>query len=502
VILALWLLGLLVQHLARRDRKGLRDLKGILLVELPALGIGLAVLFVVLIPQLRRINNFISMNLGGNGIITPKENFGNLVGPLPGWEAFGVWNNPDFRLPASPAFTGGMWTAFVVALVLFGTLWAFRSGRWLLPLGAAASMGIWAVSTHSQSPYVSAKGLVIASPLLLAVAVLPLVDSGPKRLPRSLSGLFGRVPGQPLGWALAAILGALLFLRVGVSDVQALRVSTVGPTDHMQQLRSLRPLIHGQSTLFLSDDDFVEWELAGVPVSPAVIQGAEELPLRPQKKWSEGGALDLDSVHAAILNSYDWVITTRDAAGSAPPAQLHPVRTTSDYVLWHRVGRVRERSVLQEGGMPGAVLDCQDAAGRAVARAGGVAAARAAPVVVSGAAVPPGDTAPVQLSLPRGVWDIEATYVGSQPIDVVGQGIHATLPALLDRPGPRWPIGRIAMRRPGTVTLSFHAQRTLLTPSDAPEVVFSVVATPRSTEQIVPVRRACGHYVDWYRSAG
>ncbi len=296
--------------------------------EIPSLGVGLAVFVVSLIPQASLIWTFASENSGGTGIV-PAGALGNLAGPLPVWESLGVWNNPDFRLPASPAFTGGMWTAFALGLVLFGAVWAVRRGRWMLPLAAAGSLLIWAVTHHTQSPYVAAKALVIASPLLLALAVLPLVEQAPDRLPRPISSLFRRMPGQSLSWGLAAILALVLFLRVGLSDVEALRASLVGPTAHIDELRELRPLLHGQPTLFLGNDDFIDWELAGVPVR-APVNAIPELPIRPQKEWSYGKTHDFDSVSAKTMNSFDWIITTRDAAGSSPPAGVRLVRTTSE----------------------------------------------------------------------------------------------------------------------------------------------------------------------------
>ena len=66
---AIWLAGTLVQQIARHGTKGLKE---VVRAQLPAIGIGLAVLVLVLLPQARRIHNFITMNLGGNGIITPR----------------------------------------------------------------------------------------------------------------------------------------------------------------------------------------------------------------------------------------------------------------------------------------------------------------------------------------------------------------------------------------------------------------------------------------------
>jgi hypothetical protein len=477
-------------------REGLGSLTAPVLREIPAIGIGLGVLIVSIAPQLPRIYRFVTLDQAAS---IAKNDLGNLAGPLPGWEAFGIWNSPDFRLPSSPAFTGGMWTAFAFALVLLGAVWLLRRRRWMLPLATAGSMLIWAVSTQTQSPYVAAKALVIASPLLLAVAVVPLAEQLPHRLPRSISSAFRSVPGQPFAWGVAAALVVVLFLRVGISDVQALRASSVGPTDHADELRALRPSLHDQPTLFLGNDDFIHWELAGMSVQAPVV-GFQELPIRSQKAWSYGKANDFDTVDAATLNSFDWIITTRDAAGSAPPAGVRFVRATPNYVLWRRVGRVQQRSILVEGEMAGAVLHCRTPAGHVVLRGGGVAAVRPQPVTAPGPILAPGATGSVQLRLDPGLWQLESSYVSRLPIEVAAPGLHSTLVASLDRPGPRWPIGRLTVRRKQPTVVTFTVADPLLAPAQPVAELGMIVATRDAPDRIVPMHRACGRYVDWYRS--
>ncbi len=499
VIGGLWLIGTLALRVTRRGIGGLlRDARR----ELPSIGIGAAAFVIPLLPQAGRIARFISESSDAGGIIVPLGNLGNLAAPLPGWEAFGVWNNMDFRLPAAPAFTGGMWTAFVLVLVLVGAWWLLRRGSWMLPLAAAGAMLIWRVSMHSQSPYVAAKALVIASPLLLAVAVVPLMEQLPDQLPRSPRWPFRNLPGQPLSWGLAAILALVLVFKVGLSDVRALRWSPVGPTAHADELRELRPLLHDRRTLFLGDDDFVKWELSGVPVAAGVFGAEPEVPIRAEKDWEPGMPLDFDLFDARTLNSFPYVITPRDPAGSQPPPQMHLVKATEDYQLWRRVGRVRERRILPEGGMAGTVLDCQTARGRAVLRGGGIAAIRRRPVEAAGPTLPPGGSATTELPLAPGRWLLESTYTSRLPIHVTAPGLVALLPANLDRTGPRWPIGELTVRSSHPTVLTFRVDDPLLAPNVPIAALGAIVATPRAPERVVALRRACGRYVDWYRPAG
>ena len=308
-------------------------------------------------------------------------------------------------------------------------------------------------------------------------------------------------PGQPLVWSLATLLALLLLLfKVGVSDVRALRASPVGPTVQVSELRELRPLLHDEPTLFLGDDDFIEWELVGVPVGTPVF-GGEESMIRPEKDWSRGMALDFDTVEAATLNSYQWVVTTRDAAGSEAPPQMRLEETTPNFALFRRVGEVQARSILPEGGMAGAVLDCQSPEGRAVLRGGGVAAVRPLPMAVAGGLLQPGGTATVELALGPGRWVLESSYVSRLAIEAAGPGLRTTLPPNLDRPGPRWPVGTIAIEKEKPTVLTFHVEDPLIAPNLPTTDLGTIVATRIAPERIVPVREACGRYVDWYRPA-
>lgn len=452
--------------------------------ELVPGAIGIVVLVVVLVPQIPRIEKFVAR---GTSNAIAKTNLGNLAGPLPGWEAFGVWNNPDYRFPPLSAFSAGMWTAFVLSLVVIGGLLSVRRGRWILPAAAGVAMVIWAYSAHTQSPYIAAKALVITTPLLLLLAGLALVEWGTVRAS---------------WWPLAAtVLGVVLLVRVVDSSWEALRFSKVGPTNHLVELQSLRPLLGREPTLFLGDDDFIEWELAGARVTPAYFAGMPEVPLRAGKTVGFGYPLDFDSVTAETLNHFDWVITTRDAAASEPPAAMHLARQTRNYSLWRRVGKVAPRETLNEGSAAYAPLECNTPAGRALSRRGGVAAVREPSSEVAIPPIAPGDAATVKLRLGPGTWELETPYLSPLPLKVATAGIHVTLPANLERPGPRWPIGRITLGRTEVIAVTFYVVRYWLTPASDVATPVALIATPIGTEHTVPLRLACGKLVDWYRAA-
>lgn len=497
-ILGLWALGMLVRAIARGEAGGI---PAVVRRELPAIGIGVAVLVVELLPQAHRLYEFWKINLGNGSIITPKENLGNLAGPLPGWEGFGVWNNPDFRFP-NPSHWGDFWIAIMVVLAVFGAYWAFRRGRWLLPLAAAASMVIWALSIPSQSPYVVAKGLVIASPLLVMLVVFPFVDDGDGR-PESLRTLWGRIRAAPLTVGLATLVALLVFFRVGIADLQGMRASMIGPTAHVEELRTLQPRIEGKKVLYIGGNDFIEYELARTAVRPAILAGGEYVPFSSEKPLAPSTTLDWDSFDAPTLNEYQYAITTRDAGASAPPPQFHLVATTPEYQLWKRVGAVQERSILagEANGASGALLECNTPEGRKIVQGGGIAALRAQPVTLQPPFVTAGTSEQMAFELAAGTWELDLPYISPREVEVEDGSFHATLPANLDPLGQRWPLGRFTSDgQPSTMT--FSVSKNLLTPSTSAAVLGPITATPAgSHDRIVPIRQACGRYVDWYRAA-
>lgn len=448
--------------------------------------IGAAVTLVVLVPQLPRLIRFAQ---GGTGI--DSSSLGNLPGRLPFWEVLGIWHSDDYRLPPPDALGAGAWGGAMSVLVVLGLAWWVRRGSWMVPAAAVGSFLIWVYSDRTASPYVTAKALVVLAPFVMLLVARPLVE-------RDWSAW-----AQPTWRLLAPALLLLLVVEGLGSSWRVLRHSPIGPRDHMEQLRALRPTLERQKTLFLGNDDFLRWELPDVPVSAPFI-GIPGVPTRPEKNFVYGQALDIDSVPVSAINDVTWVITPRDALGSALPSQLRLTRTTKDFALYRRVGRVAERQTLAEGGDPAAILDCAHSAdARRLSRRQGVAAVREAPAGVPGSTLPAGAdrrfTLPV---LTAGTWDIVLQYTSGLGFTVSAPGMASVrMSPNLDRPGPRFTVGRIHLSRPSAPSIRIHVDGHPLSSTVYPAVVNLVGANPVAPERVVPLRKACGKDVDYYRLA-
>jgi hypothetical protein len=485
--LGVWVVGLAVEHLRRRRPKS--EALARIRAEAAAIGTAAAALAVLLVPLGPRLVRFFSSaNTGTNIARIPTEGpdaLGNLAGPLPFWEAFGAWDNPDYRLPPIDPFVTGMWTALVAGLVLAGAAWWLGRGEWLVPAAAAASVGIWLYSDRHHAPYVAAKGLVILTPLLMLVAARAVAE-------------FDAARWRPWWRFGAAAVVVVLTIKLAGASWDALRFARVGPRAHLQELRELRPLLDRRPTLFLGNDDFIRWELAGVPVNAPVI-GFQNLSTRPEKPWTYGAPFDFDSLDPVTLNEYDWIIAPRDAAGSVPPEGLRLTKRTRSFALWRRIAPIQPRSLLAEGAAAGALLDCSTPSNQQLQRNGGMAAVREPTISVPVPPLPAGAAHEVRLSLGAGIWELQAPYESQHEIEITAPGLRTTLPANLDRPGPRWRIGRLRLPKPATITMRVRVKEGLLAGDGHIAYLNAILATPAAPPRLVPLREACGRLVDWFR---
>jgi hypothetical protein len=491
-ILACWLaLELVVGGAWRR----LRPIAAGARSYVPELVVGAGLLVVLVAPDIGRIHTFWLSN-GGTSVGTvggiTGNSLANLAGPLHTLEGLNIWLIGDFRFAPTDTFQAGAFVGFALIVLVFAVVSALqrRDLAWL-----AAILGfslIYVYAQHRQSPYVAAKALVIPAPLVM-------LGSG-GALMRRLHGADWR------SFATLVLAGAsILFFVLSFQSVfLVLRDAQVGPNDHVSELRSLRPLLHNRPTLVLFYDEYFKWELLGVPASSPLLSSPIPASVQPDKPWSNGQPLDFDSVDAATLDLFAYVITTRTSAQSEPPSNFHFVGGSRSYEVWQRVGPTRPRLVLPESGAPGAILDCGTALGRRISRERGLARVRPAPRYFNVPPLAPGQSEQLVLSLPAGDWDLSLPFVSQQAVTVRGNGLNVRLPPNLDRPGEIWPVGRT--RTTGapvalTLTMADPAPITSSTPSTqffGPE---RMIAVPVARAQTVPLHAACGRYVDWYELA-
>jgi hypothetical protein len=459
-----------------------------LLQAAPWAAAGVVLGFLILLPIAGSVAHFFSSFSvsSTNGI--PKNDLGNLITALPPHQALGVWWSGDFRKLPNNLFLAGELSAVALAVFLFGVVWSLRRRELLLPAAAAGAFLIWLYSERTQSPYVAAKALVIGAPLVMAIALRALLTRGERR---------------PSTRALALVAGAALVVPAAYSTFDELRNAPVQAPEAGRELVAFHRTTGNAGVLFLGIDDWAVWDLHNSPVA-TLSAGSDSIggvATRPNKGFGEQ-ELDFDSVVPADLDKFRWVITTNTKFASQAPANFRLVAQKRLYQLWERTGPTVPFSILDGVGQPGAILDCHTRFGRRLRSARGQATLMPTPIAVPGVDLAPGQSGVVGLPLPRGRWKISLQYLSTVPLKVAAQRGHWTMPAFMGRVGGIFGVGEVTgggARLP--VILSLYAQHpSRLSGSLKYTDILSVEATRvPDTRRMVPLREACGKYVDWYR---
>lgn len=438
---------------------------------------------IVLLPIAGQLLAFIR-ELGlapGNGSIPVP--LGNLAGTLSPYEMFGIWLSPDFRHAAANGFHSGEVSALALGVLIYGVIWSLRRRDWLMPAAVGGSIFVWLLSRRTHSPYTEAKALVIASPLIMAVGLRALLTP---------SG------GDWTGRSIRLLAAALFCGFAAYSSFQSLRDDPVQAPEAGRELSSFHRTIGDSTVLFLGSDEYARWQLrdSDVLTANSVTRGGTPVPPNTQA--------DFNSVDPADLDRVAYVITSNTPYATQPYSNFRLVASERLYSLWERRGPTTPRAALGPLGEPGTMLDCRSALGRKLHTARGVASLMPTPVAIPGPSLPAGARATFELPLPRGRWELSIKYISSFNLDLTAAGAQRTMPAYLGQPGPFFAVGAVTTTGATAYTpITIQAQRPsfLTSSSDNLYAAVTTIAATRipDTRHIVPLRDACGKYVDWYR---
>ena len=461
--------------------------------------VGLVVVAFGLVQIVGRLDFF---DTGPGASLTDNKVGGNFVGQLSPLEALGVWRQPDFRFGmASPLLEPGVLLA--VAVCSFGLVWCWRRREWALLAGALGGISIYAVARPVTLAYFSGKALAVVAPLLTLVAVKALAAVASNRQIAQRRWL-------PI--AAGAVLAGYM-LVAGASSALVLRGARVRPHERGGDLATFRPIVKDEPTIYLGLDNYALWELRGARLEGPLVS---DIGPRPAKAGGDADApaFDVDAAPPALLARTRYLITTRTAYASSPGPAFRPIARTRWHVLWIRRGPAPPRRILAEGEAPGKVLNCHTAAGRRLSQTAGMAYVRPQPVVglrgawrTADGGRPAGVPADVQngdsrsqtLHLGAGTWDISLRYFSDVPLRLRAGPLAASLPAYLADAAEFATAGRLVTGGgPVKVTVAVPARRRVET---LRTVRLGTLAATRVDEpgRLIPLGRACGRYIDWYR---
>jgi hypothetical protein len=441
---------------------------------------------------------------------------GNFQGQLSPFEAVGIWPSSDFRTqPESQQLLFTVVVALGVGVAAWGIAWCWRRGDRALLAGAIAGLMIYAIARPFTLAYNSGKALVVVAPLLTLIAMRAL-----------LAGWPAAAAWTPRRVTWIAVVVAFVAATAGSTAI-ALRAAVPRPHEVSNDLSALVPLVRGEPTLYLGRSHWIGWDLRAArlwgfqgTVTPLARRLREQGTKAP--RHGQVDLVDVDSIPAAALDRFTYIVAPRTAYGSTLPDNFRPVRRTRWYVLWKRHGRTAPRVTLDENSAPGGVLSCDNPLIAALIKSGAVAFVRPRPVTGAvgrwraspgtpdasaagspgAGGVPPGASLFQTLDLGHGTWELALSYSSGVALRVRAGPLDAVLPAYVEDTSRLFAVGRIVTSAPHTrVRVQVTPANRLLV--DRWMQLGMLVATRLDDRgEVVPLGRACGRYVDWLQPRG
>jgi hypothetical protein len=320
------------------------------------------------------------------------------------------------------------------------------------------------------------------------------------------------------------VLGVTFVAGAAYSSFLVFRDAPVGPPGHGAELRAFLPIVHGKTVLYAGQDRYAAYELLGADTHVPLVEFPDVVVNQnPEKPFDTGDAyspIDFDSFSRATLNRSPYVITGRAAWNSEAPPGFKRIAATPSYILWERTGPPpHDRHVLLEGTEAGALADCASPEIRILTANPG-RASLFPPTAIGAKAdwredsiLSNGESATQTLDLPAGRWLLSLQYFSPFGLTLSAPGLDQPLEAALDgqRPntislandGQFWPAGALVSHG-GPIEFTIAAAKATglqsLLGYDGKAYVGELVAVRDEPHRIVPLRDACGSWLDWYEA--
>ncbi|MGN6276104.1 MAG: hypothetical protein ACTHNP_09290 [Solirubrobacterales bacterium] len=280
-----------------------------------------------------------------SGALSDPHELGNLIGPLSGWQAFGIWPTGDFRVHPSDTLA----TVVLIAIAIFGLVLGLRLIWRRRALGSAAFFAALAVGAIALveigSPWVGGKALATASPAILFAACLGAAFLWERGL---------QIEG-------GVVLG-LIALGVLWSNFLGYREEFIAPYHKLAELERIGHRIAGEGPTLMT-----EYEPYGVRhfLRKGEAEGASELrrrlvPLRNGGSLEKGETADIDRFSLPGLLEYKTLVLRRSPLASRPPLPFQLSEVGAYYEVWQSDGSPAplEHLPLGEGLDPSALPPC------------------------------------------------------------------------------------------------------------------------------------------------
>ena len=443
----------------------------------------------------------------------------NTFGPVSAVEAFGVWLTPDYRLGGfDHTPLPGLMGAISIAAMVVALLWWRKQPRSVWPFAFFACVALYVVSLPFVGDYSLAKALTIASPIVMLVILVALLN-GPTGGWKASQGV------ESAGWVM---LTAVFVVLAAASSLVVLRDAAVSPPGHAAELTAFRKYIDGKSVLYADQDRFAPYYLSGADVGFPLTEFPDDRVIQNDKKPFQNrygqSIIDWDSFDPETFQNFPYVVTTRAGWQSRTPPFYEEIAHTNSFALWRRTGPAFGRPIMPENLMPAKQVNCQNEGGKYyTTQVDGTAFAFRKTVIgrrnqwLPGSDLAPGDAATMTLDLAKGKWKVSVEYFSPNGIRLTADtgDYGRNIPAALDGQrlsnlesssyGQYWPAGIIDVKKPGPVAFTAKAKDPTLLQKisgySRKARMGRLVVTQVGGREKIPLSKACGHWVDFFRRA-
>jgi hypothetical protein len=453
---------------------------------------------IVIYPEIDRIQDFRDSIFGQESL----RNKGNLAHALNPFESLGVWFNGDFRFNPDPRWPTTVFVVIALGALVASVVFWWRRRSLALPAAVLGAILVWVQLTQTVNIYNAAKGLIVLAPLVMACLGAPLA-------------LAWSAHGR--GVCLARAVGVVLFAGAVISSGGILRSAPVGLGSHDQEFAAIRDVVRDKPVVFINNDHFAEWSLRGG--KPLYVTNSLYGPKwLKQSKWKSSPLpTDVDYYDSSELDRVDYLVVEGGRYRSETPPNFRVALRTPSYEVYRRVGPTPVRQPIEPPGQPGLIFDCNDGFAPQRLKDFKWAGVMPQPIVSTnwrGSIARPGDSARMKLTLPRGRWDVSIQYVSTTPLTFKAPGVNNKLAPNFGLITNYWPAGTVTSNgQPITMTLTRNQRtwfakllgqprgtRTALSPGNNPLFHWAFTRHGQGTRR-VPIRQACGRYVDWLAPA-
>ncbi len=255
------------------------------------------------------------------GAFDKETNLGNLIGPLSGWQLFGIWPVGDFRVDPHDLTPVYVLIAIVIAAGVVGLWWAWRQRAWTLLVYALTALVGCLVFVGISSPWVAGKTLAMASPAVLASAF-----AGAGAL------LASRRVIEAAALALV-IAGGVLW-----SNVDQYHDVWLAPRGQLHELETIGHEFAGDGPALMTN-----YEPYGARHFLRLLdpEGASELRRRYDylvdgTTLDKGASADIDRIRLDQVLVYRTLVLRRGPAASRPPSVYRLAWSGRWYEVWQR----------------------------------------------------------------------------------------------------------------------------------------------------------------------